>query len=157
MVTIRCRDVSKTDLPMLLEHRNHPGTRKWLGDDRVKTSKDQEVWFEYGEVRNYQIVEDDDGPIGLLRVKMTIGDECEVGCDVFPWRRGQGFGARVFFRALLEGLARGARRFRLFVFLDNVAAVKIYERAGFVYDTRWPLEWRMREGRPCAYVKMVKE
>lgn len=161
------RSIVVEDLEMLREHRNRPDTRVFLGDSSKVSHEQQLEWFERC-VQNaspgteYQIARSSSLGIdvGLVRV---IGN-C-VGADVFATYRGRGLGHAVFAAAC--SIPPVGSDLWLQVFLENVAAMKIYGRAGFEIDENAPVELRYRY-RPNAgmlgatqpgllhYVKMIR-
>lgn len=158
---VRVREVSERDLDRLFDHRNDPSTNVWLGTSGP-VDKDQHVnWF-YGLNRKpenfYGICSVDGVDIGLIRLNEMWDGRAIVGADVFKEHRGLGHGSAIFGAACNEAIRRGAtRELRLWVFLDNEAAIKIYRRVGFHEDPNVEVKWFVRNGRPRAYVLMRKE
>ena len=68
---------------------------------------------------------------GLLRV-MDEGDITNIVVDE-PYR-GQGLGKRLIEALLIEGRKLGLREFTLEARVSNEAAIRVYERAGFVCE-----------------------
>jgi RimJ/RimL family protein N-acetyltransferase len=127
---------SDADFAMLLEHRNDPRVRLWLGDDRLVTPEQNRAFWASPAAQHYRIATHgpDNSDVGLIRVSLhDEGREAAVGCDVFVRDQGRGLGHLVFDRACANAIALGARRLWLKVFLGNTRAVKIYLRAGFEF------------------------
>jgi RimJ/RimL family protein N-acetyltransferase len=64
-----------------------------------------------------------------------------LGMGLLPAYRGQGLGKQLLRETLEWAFAKGLRRIELDVFASNLAALRLYERAGFV------TEGRKRHGR----------
>lgn len=125
------------DLPMLLAHRNEEDTRKYLEyGDEITMSQHYRWWYTIvrPDINLYRIATSDGEAIGLIRVtdlNRTDGTAC-VGCDVFSQWRGCGLGHLVFEAACELARNKGAmKEHYLWVFQDNLRAVRIYEKAGF--------------------------
>jgi RimJ/RimL family protein N-acetyltransferase len=151
---VRLRDIEETDLALLLKHRNDRDTREWLGDSRLVCIDDHYKWFLNPAETNYWIAEKQSMPIGLARVKQLQFKEFEIGCDVFRGQRGNGYGHEVFRLAMEKAVKAGAKRLSLWVFVENVRAVKVYLKAGFQFDENEPMKVLMRDGLPRHYARM---
>lgn len=117
MITLR--KMIKSDLPFLLEVRNHESTRKNLENDSVFTLDECEKWFLTLESPWY-IIENNDNPVGYFR---TNGNE--IGCDIHPNYRKNGY-ARCAYNLYLSKIDEAS----LWVFEDNFAK-NLYESLGF--------------------------
>jgi ribosomal protein S18 acetylase RimI-like enzyme len=99
----------------------HPTIRERWGSEIVAA---RGVVYEPALLPGF-VVQDENGPIGLLTYVLE-GDECEiVSIDAFKERRGVG-------TALIDAAKDlGARRLWLITTNDNVRAQRFYERCGF--------------------------
>lgn len=59
-----------------------------------------------------------------------------LGMGLLPAYRGQGLGRRLLRETFDRAFAKGLRRIELEVFGSNLAALRLYERAGFVIEGR---------------------
>jgi len=121
MVMIKLRKMVKSDLPFLLEVRNHESTRKNLENDSIFSLEECEEWFST-LISPWYIIENKEVPIGYFR---TNGGE--VGCDIHPAHRNNGYAREAYTQYLLN-----SNEASLWVFEDNFAK-KIYESLGFIY------------------------
>ena len=59
-----------------------------------------------------------------------------LGMGMLPGYRGQGAGKALLVRAVADGHARGIHRIELDVHADNVPAIALYRRCGFIEEGR---------------------
>ena len=155
------REVRWDDLALLVEHRNQWDTRRWLEDCNTITLEQQRRWFDTASCR-FRIATVDGEQIGLARLTTSHDDSAEVGCDVFLKYRGKGYGKAIFAALMTRIVDLGARRAELWVFLENAAALRLYEHAGFHLDLSVPVKTFLRPDEPLStprsrlYAKMVK-
>ena len=117
MVTLR--PLLITDLPFLLEVRNHESTRINLENDSMFTLNECEKWF--GSLKSpWYIIEINNYKVGYFR---TNGDE--VGCDIHPDYRKRGY-AKIAYEIYLKDKKYAS----LWVF-DNNFAKQLYLNLGF--------------------------
>lgn len=148
MITLR--DITESDLEMLREHRNRVDTRVWLGNADEVSAKEQRAWFSVNKQWNekgvriceYTIARDtgDGVDIGLARLTNIASGSACVGADVFARYRGRKLGHDVFAAACARATELGASQLWLKVFIENVAAVRIYKKAGFIIDPNVPVD-----------------
>lgn len=137
----RLRPVAAADLDWLRRLRNHPETRRFLGDPRRVTAAGQRQWFrrlESDDTRAYGILEMR-RPEGWVRLGMARLHDIDrrnrhmgVGGDIAPDERGKGYGAilyRLIFRLGL-GVMR-LNRLWLHVLPENARALGLYRKLGF--------------------------
>jgi len=149
------RRIQREDLEQLRLHRNRAEVRRYLTDDRELTPELQEAWFLAGAHERLRIVEirSQGGvvSVGLAR----LGPGAEVGCDAFEL--GSGFGA-VALEMACRAVVREGRPY-LTTFLENDRGVRLYDQAGFVWDTGATLRFYLRDFgdglRPRAHGRMV--
>lgn len=77
-----------------------------------------------------------DQPVGFLRLDIAPDRTAELTLIVHPDRRRAGIGSVLVLRALDLARRRGCRRVWVLVRLDNVAARRLFEDAGFEEDRR---------------------
>jgi ribosomal protein S18 acetylase RimI-like enzyme len=118
MVTLR--PLTKKDLPFLLEVRNDHSTRRNLENNSVFTLEQCENWFDNLKSPWYIIINQHLEAVGYLR---TSGDE--VGCDIHPLHRRQGY-AKAAYQKYLKDKTYAS----LWVFSDNFAK-DLYKQLGF--------------------------
>ena len=113
------RPLLESDLPFLLEVRNHESTRKNLENDSEFTLEESLKWFRENNPKWF-VIEIDKHTVGYIR---TNSDE--VGCDIHPDHRRRGY-AKIAYTAYLEDKEYA----KLWVFEDNFA-INLYYKLGF--------------------------
>lgn len=73
---------------------------------------------------------------GMLRGWDEGYEVPSFGVCVLPSRRGEGLGQRLLRYALERCRLRGAKRVRLTVYRDNIWAVHVYRKFGFVFSSK---------------------
>jgi RimJ/RimL family protein N-acetyltransferase len=137
-----------------------PSTRKWLEDERKISKSQQKIWFGARGHDCFQIVEDDIGvPIGLARIKQCSQREWQIGLDLFAKHRGRGLG-KIVFEQIVKGVNDSAQLLSLWVFADNIPAVRVYEASGFQEDHSTESlflkrDW-CKDRKKYRYMRMVK-
>ena len=160
---ITLREIREGDLDLLRLHRNAPGTRAWLEDNSEVSAAQQLQWFRNGGSTNMRVALSMGIDVGLARLSHDAATRaCMVGLDIFKPIRGRGL-ARPVFRHICEtAVAAGARCLTLWVFSDNLPAMRVYRSEGFVLDESEPLKWLIRQfpheiaPAPHTYVKMSR-
>ena len=137
MTEVTWRLIEYEDLPKLLKHRNEPDTRGFLEHGDEITAEQHRNWWNTvvrPDINIYRIAHADGDDVGLIRITdldRGAGIAC-VGSDVFSEWRGCGLGHLVFKAACDLAFAKGASKEQyLWVFADNLKAVRIYTKAGF--------------------------
>jgi RimJ/RimL family protein N-acetyltransferase len=160
---VSLREVQAGDLEKLREHRNQPGTRLWLEDASELGADQQAKWFQQGGSRNLRIAVVEGEDIGLSRIALAApGQIALVGLDLFARYRGQGLAKSVFRATCDAALQAGAGSLALWVFRDNLAAVRVYTAQNFTIDETEPVKWFVRQlptdYAPArhAYIKMIR-
>ena len=161
--TIVFREIREGDLDLLQQHRNDPGTRTWLEDDREVSAAQQLHWFRNGGSANLRIAMAADAAVGLARLSHDAATHVSmVGLDIFKPFRGRGLAKPVFRHTCEKAIAAGARCLTLWVFGDNLPAVRVYRAEGFVLDANEASKWLIRQFPhehapvPHIYVKMIR-
>lgn len=135
MVTLRI--LTKEDLPFLLEVRNNDSTRNNLENNSIFTLDECQKWFSTLSSQWYIITNIHLESVGYFR---TNGDE--VGCDIHPLHRRQGYAKEAYLEYLKDKDYAS-----LWVFADNFAK-DLYLKLGFE-ETGY-----MRYVRGRIYIKM---
>jgi ribosomal protein S18 acetylase RimI-like enzyme len=78
-----------------------------------------------------------------------------LGMGVAAPHRGRGVGRALLDEVVLRAARRGVERVELEVFASNVAAVRLYERSGFVHEGVKRRAWRL-DGREDDIVLMAR-
>ena len=133
------RQLTRLDLPFLLEVRNNETTRVNLENDSEFTMKECLSWFLKTRPIWY-IIEIDNNSVGYIR---TNGDE--VGIDIHPDFRRKGY-AREAYKLYLKDKEYAS----LWVFVDNFAKI-LYTELGFVENGN------VKTIRGRDYIQMVYE
>jgi len=116
---VKLRPLLITDLPFLLEVRNHESTRVNLENDSTFTLNECEKWF--GSLKSpWYVVEVNNHKVGYFR---TNG--FEIGCDIHPNYRRKGY-AKIVYEIYLKDKKYAS----LWVFDDNFAK-QLYLNLGF--------------------------
>lgn len=118
---IQLRKLEETDLEFLLEIRNDDSTRVNLENDNIFVLDECQEWFQKTNPNWFLILNSNNEKVGYLR---TNNDE--VGCDIHPNFRRQGF-ARMAYQEYLKDKEYAT----LWVFEDNFA-INLYKELGFV-------------------------
>lgn len=161
---VRLREIVSADLPMLMQERNEPSTRRYLEDNRpIASLAQQQAWFDglaRDAARLYRIAAIDGEDVGLTRITGLdpVGlKQATVGLDIFARHRGRGFGRAVFEACEALAIASGATQSLLaWVFLENARAFAIYSSCGYRCREDVAAKWFYREGAMKAYVLLER-
>lgn len=137
---MKLRPLTKEDLPFLLEVRNQESTRYNLENDSIFFLEECESWFKNLKSPWYIIINEHLESVGYLR---TNGDE--VGCDIHPLHRRQGY-AKAAYQEYLKDKSYAS----LWVFEDNFAK-DLYTALGFIENGE------QKSIRERKYIRMVYE
>jgi aminoglycoside 6'-N-acetyltransferase len=164
------RNLSRGDIPLLVEWRAHPDVHEWYGGGPRTTDHFERRYFAENDPIERCIVILEGRPIGYLQFyeytddwRPAIGlgaDEEAWGIDLFIGEtelHGRGIGSRLV-AAVAAWLAvqRGASRVVVDPHVKNERAIRAYRRAGFrkvrllpsyervrgVWRDAWLMEWR---------------
>ncbi len=113
------RPLLESDLPFVLEVRNHESTRKNLENDSEFTLEESLKWFKENNPKWF-VIEVSKHTVGYIR---TNNDE--VGCDIHPDHRRRGY-AKIAYMTYLKDREYA----KLWVFEDNFA-INLYYKLGF--------------------------
>lgn len=114
---------------------DHPEQGRMTAADLL--AREEEPWFDPDRLWFVRPAEDPDAPpLASMWVKAPPGEPAvEIyALAVHPGAQGRGLGGQLTDHALADARARGDARMELYVDGDNAAAVRVYERAGFVVD-----------------------
>ena len=114
------RKLLKSDLPFLLEVRNHESTRSQLENDSIFNLEECESWYDTLN-SDWYIVEVDNNKVGYIR---TTSDG-EVGMDIHMDYRRRGYASEAYEKYLIDKDFAS-----LWVFETNHAA-GLYRKLGF--------------------------
>ena len=160
---ISLREIREGDLDLLRQHRNDPGTRVWLEDASEVLAAQQLHWFRNGGGTHLRIALATEVEVGLARLSHDAATRVSmVGLDIFKPFRGRGLARPVFRHICEKAIAAGVRCLTLWVFWDNLPAVRVYRAEGFVLDEGEPPKWLIRQfpneraPAPHTYVKMIR-
>jgi len=137
---MKLRPLTKEDLPFLLEVRNQESTRNNLENDSIFFLEECESWFKNLKSPWYIIINEHLEAVGYLR---TNGDE--VGCDIHPLHRRQGYA-----KAAYQEYLKDKKYASLWVFEDNFAK-DLYISLGFIENGE------QKFIRKRKYIRMVYE
>lgn len=132
----RLRDVTRNDLKILFNWRNHPSARNNSFDKSVLTLANHKEWFENVLKSNSSflyILEIDEVPVGAIRFKIEDRHSAEINYLIDPSKHGKGFGTEI----LDVGVNRvfkenpGLKKVYGSVLKENLASIKIFEKLSF--------------------------
>ncbi|AKG38805.1 hypothetical protein MA03_05320 [Infirmifilum uzonense] len=112
------------------------------------------VFYLFEKCRDYFLIADYKGLlVGYIVSCRESEEELHVhSIAVVEWFRGKGVGRRLMEETINLARQRGLRRIRLEVKTENVAAIKLYEKLGFV---RKDILRNFYEDRSDAYVYLL--
>jgi len=138
--------ITEDDLPMIVEWRRRPEVHEWYAGRPVTADEIRRRHLEADEPVTRCIVRLHGEPVGHIQfyeyteewkpaVGLGPGDEGVWGIDVYlgePALHGRGIGSRLV-RGVAERLVseHGASRVLIDPHVENLAAVRAYEKAGF--------------------------
>ena len=113
--------LKKSDLPFLLEVRNHESTRKNLENDSKFTLEQCEAWYDSTNPLWFIVYNSYGDKVGYFRTKGS-----DIGCDIHPKFRRKGYARKAF-----EIYLQDKKYATLWVFEDNFAK-DLYTTLGFI-------------------------
>ena len=131
------RKLLKSDLPFLLEVRNHESTRSRLENDSIFNLEECELWYKTLN-SNWYIVEVGSDTVGYIRTTSDGG----VGVDIHIDYRRKGYASSAYKKYLSDKDFAS-----LWVFETNYA-VELYKKLGFEETGEYKLI------REIKYIKM---
>ena len=156
--TVGFRPIDAADLEILRALHNDATTLLQLGNADMVSSEEQVIWWK-GLVNNerskrFTLLEcPSDRIVGMIRIQNIeqLNRNCEVGLDILPPLRGQGFG-KAGYRAVLEYLFLHNNMHLVYLKVGdfNDRAVHLYEDLGFI-RTGYFKEYLYRHGKYWNY------
>ncbi len=143
---IRIRPLSQSDIELLRNWRNDKQLSTFLSDIPFITQEMQNAWFErYKNDKDtlfFAVIDKrDERVVGSVALYSFSDGACEVGKIVVgdPSAHGRGVGYGSLLLAMAVALKKlNVKEFSLDVHENNIAARKIYEKAGFSAVGRHP-------------------
>lgn len=128
------------DIEYLRKWRNDPSLSKYLREIPYITKEMQEKWFEDYLIdpnTYFWVIVDKSANkvIGSLAIYSVENNTCEIGKVVIGDKtsHGKGLGYNSLLLAMCIGISKlGIQRFKLDVHTENIAALSIYIKAGFL-------------------------
>jgi len=148
------RPLELSDIELVRQMHNEPDTLLQMGDPWLVSPTEQRDWFEAMGKRRSDVVflvckVDDQEPIGVWRLQNVdvTNRVCEVGVDIFPAHRRQGYGYKTY-RMLLAYLFEHYNMHTVYLRTAeyNTAGQSLYRKAGF-RETGRLIESIFRYGR----------
>lgn len=130
---VRLEAMGLEDADFVLSVRNHPTSRSYLHDARAFSREEFSMWFLQGRPEWLTIRDEEGQRVGYVRTRWRdeARTEVEVGVDIHPERRRQGYASAAYAR-LFERLSDKAVGTVWLEVLDhNHAAFDLYRRLGF--------------------------
>lgn len=140
------RPIDETDLEILRINRNDSSTLLNLGSVDLISCEHQKIWWSgISKSKSQQwfciIKENYENVIGVLRFQNIdqINKSIEIGADIFPNYRDQGYGKKAY-KMALEYLFQHFNMHCVYLHVAefNKTAIELYKRAGFVETGRIP-------------------
>ena len=133
MLTLRAARAD--DEAQLLSWRNEPATRRFSFDTRLIDEDEHGRWFKAklsDPTSVILIAEDDDVPVGQVRLDSVEQDRAEVSISVAPAVRGRGMATEALRLAILQAPELlGVRRLYARIKPENEASLRLFRAVGF--------------------------
>ena len=116
--------------------------RRYLALLQAPSVADSEKFIAHLDKHNWPqfVAESDERIVGwcdITGMTQPGSTHCGVlGMGLLPAWRGQGLGRRLAEATLVQAQSTGLERVQLEVFVDNVRAIALYEKLGFVHEGR---------------------
>lgn len=159
--SIGFRPIEERDLEDLRALYNEMMTFLHLGRAEMVSAEEQVQWWKRtasgaGD-KHYSIIETStDKLIGKLRVQNIdhVNKHCEIGLDIVPSLRGQGYG-QMAYKMILQYLFLHSNMHAVYLRVGdfNDMAKRLYEKLGFVETGRYK-EYLYRHGKYWDYLIM---
>ena len=135
-MTLRLRPATREDSPRLLAWRNDPVTREAAFNQEPVSEGTHAAWLErkLGDPRvALLIAEEDERPVGQVRLEAGEEREAEIHVALAPEARGRGLAAVAIAAAAREARGRlGAGTLLARVKDENEPSLRAFRTAGFV-------------------------
>jgi RimJ/RimL family protein N-acetyltransferase len=130
-LTVTLREATPDDASDLLAWRNDPVTRAMSRATDPVEAADHRRWFERAlKDPSCTLLIGQDGPEKIGMVRLARGGETEISINLSAAARGRGLGRELLARALAE--ERGA--VVAMIKPENLASIRLFEGAGFVFE-----------------------
>lgn len=158
------RDMAWRDLEEARQQRNHPHTRKWLGQRKKIGFFQQVKWFwklKRDPTKARLIITLNKERIGIVRIddKDEANLSICIGMDIDPDYRGKGYSQQAYHLLINKLFSEGWNRIWLLVGAYNNRAIHIYEKVGFQHEgTHREALWREEDNRfyDCFLMGILK-
>lgn len=139
MDKISLRELVFDDLKWLHAIRNDPETYKWLHRQHPFSLKETIDWF-YRQNAFLWVALLDEVPFGYFRTDKVDYAEgsIEIGMDIAIEFRGKGLAIPSYKKFINLLKSQGFQTFTLEVLEHNTRAIHLYEKLGFVFQSRYP-------------------
>lgn len=124
------RPLQRDDLPQLLEIRNDPSTRQFLGTNKEFSIEECQEWFDKTNPEWLSVIYEEKF-IGYARIHDRAPESIWIGCDIHPKYRGLGLGILALTLLIEKFKNEGMSIIFLEVFSKNERAKHIYNKLGF--------------------------
>lgn len=132
------REITDSDLKLILEQRNHPDVRSWMFDSSLISEESHHLWFsklkEDSSKRSY-IYQENDMPLGIINFsRLNSQRGAEWGFYAFP-NATRGTGTKLAIEALDKYfLELNGRKLNAEVLSTNTRSIMFHLKLGFVED-----------------------
>jgi RimJ/RimL family protein N-acetyltransferase len=137
MVSLRL--VQQGDCRLLWEWVNEPAVRASAFSTRPISWEEHVAWFAHRQkapdCQMHLVLDDAQQPVGQVRFDLRADGSAEIDVSIAPTRRRQGYGTqavRLACARLFE--TRRVSRVVARVRAENMASIRMFERAGFVHE-----------------------
>jgi RimJ/RimL family protein N-acetyltransferase len=134
--SLRLRRVRVEDVELLWQWANDPAVRQASLSERPISWEEHVRWFEQKQREPgclvYLGLDEQDEPVGQVRVDGAAEGEAEIHVSVAAARRGAGWGERLIRLAVVDASRqRRLGRIRAVIKEDNAGSLRSFEKAGF--------------------------
>lgn len=139
MDKISLRELVFDDLKWLHAIRNDPETYKWLHRQHQFSLSETVAWFRQCRPFFWAVLLDE-VPFGYFRTDKVDYAEgsIEIGMDIAAEFRGKGLAIPSYKKFINLLKSQGFQTFTLEVLEHNTRAIHLYEKLGFVFQSRYP-------------------
>jgi UDP-2,4-diacetamido-2,4,6-trideoxy-beta-L-altropyranose hydrolase len=154
---LRLRIVRASDAELLWRWANDPGVRRASLSQRPISWEEHLGWFEQKQRESgclmYVGLDENDEPVGQVRVDGAVAEDAEIHVSVVAERRGAGWGERLIRQAVeCATRERRLRQVRAVIKENNLGSLRVFEKAGFcrVASETWQGERVVRAVYSCG-------
>lgn len=149
MPGVNLRKAEITDGSFILEIRNDPTTINCLHDNRIFDLNNFKFWFKSNKPQWYIITNEKNIDVGYVRTKLLDRHNLQIGADIHPSHRRKGYATKAYKKIFEEFYF--VWQFGLEVLSDNLVAIDLYKKLGFIEVERY----KLKDGR--ISIVMAKE